>query len=151
MFQLSEPKMLAENRPTPSELPRTLPQLAKKSAARVMVVDDEWLVRWSVTETLRARGFDVEEAADAASAMRTFGADCDLVLLDLHLPDAMDLRVLSFIRQKSPTVPVILMTAFATREVAEDAATLGATVVAKPFDLDDLMRAVERALAGRVY
>jgi DNA-binding NtrC family response regulator len=143
--------MLAENLQKSSDSPRTLPQLAKKSAARVLVVDDEWLVRWSVTEALRAHGFDVAEAADAASAMRTFDADCDLVLLDLHLPDAMDLRVLSFIREQSPSVPVILMTAFATREVAEEAAALGAAVVAKPFDLDDLTRAVEHAVAGRVY
>jgi DNA-binding NtrC family response regulator len=117
----------------------------------VLIVDDEWLVRWSVTEALKARGFDVEEAADAASAMQTFDGECDLVLLDLHLPDAMDLRVLSFIRQQSASVPVILMTAFATREVAEDAAALGASIVTKPFDLDDLAGAVERALASRVY
>jgi two-component system response regulator AtoC len=143
--------MLAENPSTQTDSTRTLPHLAKKSAKRVLIVDDEWLVRWSVTEALKARGFDVEEAVDAASAMQTFDAECDLVLLDLHLPDAMDLRVLSFIRQKSPSVPVILMTAFATREVADDAAALGASIVTKPFDLDDLTGAVEQALAGRVY
>jgi DNA-binding response OmpR family regulator len=143
--------MLAENTSTPTDAMRTLPHLAKKSAKRVLIVDDEWLVRWSVTEALRAHGFDVEEAADAASAMEAFDADCDLVLLDLHLPDAMDLRVLSFIRRKSASVPVILMTAFATREIAEDAAALGASVVTKPFDLNDLTRAVESALASRVY
>jgi DNA-binding NtrC family response regulator len=143
--------MLAENASTPTDATRTLPHLAKKSAKRVLIVDDEWLVRWSVAEALKARGFDVEEAVDARSAMETFDADCDLVLLDLHLPDAMDLRVLSFIRRKSPSVPVILITAFATREVAEDAAALGASIVTKPFDLDDLTHAVERALASRVY
>jgi len=143
--------MLAENAPTPTDLTRTLPHLAKKSAKRVLIVDDEWLVRWSVGEALKARGFDVEEAGDAASAMEMFDADCGLVLLDLHLPDAMDLRVLSFIRRKSSSVPVIVMTAFATREVAEDVAALGASIVTKPFDLDDLTHAVERALATRVY
>lgn len=143
--------MVAENASTASETSRTLPHLVKKSAARILVVDDEWLVRWSVTEALRGRGYDVEEAADAASAMRAVDDDCDLVLLDLHLPDATDLRVLRFIRRTSPSVPVILMTAFATREIAEEAAALGASVVSKPFDLDDLAGAVERALAGRVY
>ena len=143
--------MLAENPSTTPEPLRTLPQVEQKFAARVLVVDDEWLVRWSVTEALRARGFDVEEAVDAASAMRAFDDDCDLVLLDLHLPDATDLRLLTFIRGKAPSVPVILMTAFATREVVEDAAALGASVVTKPFDLDDLTGAVKRALSGRVY
>jgi DNA-binding NtrC family response regulator len=125
--------------------------LWKKSAARILVVDDESLVRWSVTETLRGRGYDVEEAVDAASAMRAFDADCDLVLLDLHLPDAKDMRVLRYIRTTAPSVPVILMTAFATREVVEDAVALGASVAAKPFDLDDLAASVEQALLGRVY
>ena len=143
--------MLAENLSTASKSLRTLPQVAEKSAARVLVVDDEWLVRWSVTQALEAHGFDVEEAADAASAMRAFDDTCDLVLLDLHLPDAVDLRVLAFIREKAPTVPVILMTAFATPEIAEEAAAFGVSIVAKPFELDDLTRAVERALAGRVY
>jgi DNA-binding NtrC family response regulator len=80
-----------------------------------------------------------------------FDDGCDLVLLDLRLPDCADLRVLSFMRHQSPDLPVIVMTAFATREIVEDAAALGAVVVSKPFDLDDLADAVERALAGRVY
>jgi len=143
--------MLAENASTAIDSARILPHLAKKSAKRVLIVDDEGLVRWSVAEALKARGFDVEEAVDAASAMQTFDADCDLVLLDLHLPDAMDLRVLSFIRRTCASVPVIVMTAFATREVAEDVAALGASIVTKPFDLDDLTHAVEHAFAARVY
>jgi DNA-binding NtrC family response regulator len=146
--------MVAENPAIPAIAPTpagTLPDTAEKHAARVLVVDDEWLVRWSVTEALRANGFDVEEAADAAAALRAFDDTCDLALLDLHLPDSTDLRLLRAIREKSPAVPVILMTAFATREIAEEATVLGATIVAKPFDLNDLIRAVESALAGRVY
>jgi len=143
--------MVVQNFSTTPETPRGLPHVVKKSAARVLVVDDEWLVRWSVTEVLQARGIEVDEAPDAASAMRIFDRDCNLVLLDLHLPDSVDLGLLAFIREQSPSVPVILMTAFATREIAEGAAMLGATIVAKPFDLDDLAAAVECALAGRVY
>lgn len=143
--------MLAENTQTSPAPVRTLPHHAKKHAARVLVVDDEWLVRWSVTEALQARGIDVDEARDATSAMQMFDADCDLVLLDLHLPDSEDLRVLSFIRGKSLLVPVIIMTAFATPEIADQAAALGASLVLKPFDLDDLALAVECSLAGRVY
>ena len=142
--------MLDENTQTLPESSRTLPQSAKKPATQILVVDDEWLVRWSVTQALQARGFDVDEAADAASAMRAFDTDCDLVLLDLHLPDSEDLQVLSFIRSRSASVPVIIMTAFATREVVEEAAALGASVVPKPFDLNDLAMAVKCALAGRV-
>lgn len=146
--------MLAQNLTTTHERPRDFPAAAKKPAPpRILVVDDERLVRWSVAETLTARGYEVVEAADARSAMQEFGAGdtTDLVLLDLRLPDADDLRVLARMRQKAPATPVILMTAFATREIVEEAAALGAPVVAKPFDLNDLAADVERALAGRVY
>jgi two-component system nitrogen regulation response regulator GlnG len=143
--------MLAQNSDTVLEEPGSLPDCAKKSAARVLVVDDERLVRWSVTEALRARGLEVFEACDAASAIRTFDRRCDLILLDLHLLDANDLRVLSFIRAQAPSLPVIVMTAFATREIVEGAAALGALVINKPFDLDDLTRTVERTLDGRLY
>ena len=142
--------MLAENPATTTDAPRIRPRSAKKSAARVLVVDDEHLVRWSVTEALQPRGFEVEVAIDAASAMEVFDVDCDLVLLDLYLPDAIDLRVLTFIRSRSSSVPVILMTAFGNRDIVEKAAALGASVLAKPFDMDDLANAVEDALDSRV-
>ena len=146
--------MLAQNSTTIAEEPRHFPHAAKKpTPPRVLVVDDERLVRWSVAETLTARGYNVVEAADARSAMQAFGAGdtIDLVLLDLRLPDADDLRVLACIRHKAPKMPVMIMTAFATREIVEEAAVLGASVVTKPFDLDDLAIAVGRALAARVY
>ena len=134
--------------PTP---PGIVPVAAKQHVPRVLLVDDEWLVRWSVTETLTARGIHVDQAGDGASAMRMFDGRCDLVLLDLHLPDSDDFRVLFFIRARSLSVPVMIITAFATRELGEDAAALGASVMAKPFDLNDLAMAVEGALARRVY
>jgi DNA-binding NtrC family response regulator len=146
--------MLGANPTTVAEPRRDFPDAAKKFARRrVLVVDDERLVRWSVAEVLTARGYDVAEAADARSAMQEFGAGdvIDLVLLDLRLPDADDLRVLASIRQRAPDVPVIVMTAFATREIVEEAAALRASVVNKPFDMDDLAADVERALTPRVY
>jgi DNA-binding NtrC family response regulator len=143
--------MLAENSHAAPQDTGTLPDGAEKSTRQVLVVDDEWLVRWSVTEALRARGIEVRQASDAASAMRMFDSRCGLVLLDLHLPDADDLRVLSFIRRHAPSTPVIMMTAFATRELIEAAAALGAPVINKPFDLEDLTGIVEDALDGRVY
>jgi two-component system response regulator AtoC len=145
--------MLAQNSTAIAEQPRYFPHAAKKSTpVCILVVDDERLVRWSVAETLTARGYEVVEAADARSAMQAFGDGdtTDLVLLDLRLPDAADLRVLACIRHKAPEIPVILMTAFATREIVEEATSLGASVVTKPFDLDDLATAVGRALA-RIY
>jgi two-component system response regulator AtoC len=124
------------------------PGLAQSAAARVLIVDDESLVRWSLAETLCASGYQVTEAHDAASAIREM-ASADVVLLDLHLPDSRDLRVLASIRRLSPEVPVIVMTAFKTLEVMNEALGLGAfAVIDKPFDMSDISPLVGRALAG---
>jgi DNA-binding response OmpR family regulator len=146
--------MLAENITRFAEQPRDFTNAVKKSPrGYVLVVDDEQLLRWSVAETLTAHGYEVTEAGDARSAMQEIGDGdhTDLVLLDMRLPDADDLRVLARIRQKAPQVPVILMTAFATREIVEEAATLGASVLGKPFDLDALAARVKNVLTPRVY
>jgi len=129
------------------------PPVAKKSAhARVMVVDDEPLVRWSVAETLGARGYEIIEADDAASATRAFIADrraADLVLLDYRLPDSNDLTLLAMLRGLAPHAPIILMTAYWTRELTERALRLGAfTVLAKPFEMNELAPLVVQVLAA---
>ena len=146
--------MLTEIATFTADAPRDFPGAAKKSARRcVLVVDDERLLRWSVAETLSARGYDIAEATDGRTAMQEFGDGdgTDLVLLDLRLPDMWDLRLLARIREKNPQVPVILMTAFPTREIIEEAAALGASVLIKPFELDQLATSVERALTPHVY
>src|SRR5580765_107178 len=145
--------MLAETATSTVDKPRDFPNTAKKSAPCVLVVDDERLLRWSVAETLSAHGYDIAEATDGRTAMQEFGEGegTDLVLLDLRLPDVSDLRLLARIRQKGPQVPVILMTAFPTREIVEEAAALGASVLIKPFELDMLAASVEHALTPRVY
>jgi two-component system, NtrC family, response regulator AtoC len=145
--------MLAQTLRSTVESTRDFPNTAKKSAPCVLVVDDERLLRWSVAETLFARGYHIAEATDGRTAMQELGDgdSTDLVLLDLRLPDVSDLRLLARIREKSPHVPVILMTAFPTREIVEDASALGASILIKPFELDQLATSVERALTRRIY
>src|SRR5205814_10142218 len=129
-------------------------ETAKKPAPpKLLVVDDEPLVRWSVAEVLGERGYEVAEAHDAASAMHAFceTADpADVVLLDLRLPDSDDLRVLSAMRWLSPATPVILMTAHGSPGLLEQARQLGAfTVLDKPFEMNELARIVDGALGRR--
>jgi DNA-binding NtrC family response regulator len=145
--------------PAPSDGQATTgnsPHLAKKSArARILIVDDEPLIRWAVAETLAERGYESTEADDAASAVRAFSIGSravDVVFLDLRLPDCNDLRVLSAIRRLSPDTPVILMTAHGSPELAFDVRRLGAfAILDKPFDMDALQPLVERALAARPH
>lgn len=117
----------------------------KKSPRHVLVVDDEPLIRWSVAESLSDLGFDVEEASDAGSALRlvtTTAVPYDVVVMDLRLPDMNDLSLLGTVRQLLPAAALILMTAFGTPEIFADAAAMGATVINKPFELDELTRLV---------
>ena len=109
----------------------------------VLVVDDEPLIRWSVSETLSDLGCDVEQSSDAAAALRTVTTAArpfDVVVLDLRLPDMNDLALLGTLRQLLPGAMLILMTAFGTAEIIRDAQALGATVLNKPFELDELRR-----------
>ena len=125
----------------------------KRPPSRVLVVDDEALLRWSVAETLGDQGWQVTEAANAQSAMVAFpdiAAASGLVFLDLRLPDSDDLHVLAAMRRLSPNTPVILMTAHGTPDLAEAARALGAfAVIDKPFDMGELAPLANRA-AGHI-
>jgi len=112
------------------------------SRLRVLVVEDEPLIRWSIAETLARMGHTVIEADDAASAVRTLGEmpdPADVVLLDYRLPDSNDLSLLATIRRLAPHSAVVMMTAYGTPDVTRGALELGAYgVVDKPFDMHDL-------------
>ena len=106
---------------------------------RVLVVDDELLIRWSVGETLTALGHCVIEAADAASTRRLLEeleSPVDVVLLDYRLPDSDDLTLLKDIRRISHGTAIVMMTACGPPEVAASALALGAyAFIEKPFDM----------------
>jgi len=119
--------------------------VAKNSPRHVLVVDDEPLIRWSVAESLSDLGFDVEQAPDAESALRmvtTAPMPYDVVVLDLRLPDMKDLSLLGTLRQLLPASALVLMTAFSTPDIFAGAAAMGAAVIDKPFELDELTRLV---------
>ncbi len=128
------------------------PIRAGKPAATVLVVDDEPLTCWSIAEVLGERGYRVKQAADAASALQAIAlADRhpDVVLLDMHLPDSRDLTALSVIHRFFPKLPIVLMTAYGTPELFDEARRRGAVaVVDKPFEIGDLAPIVERAMSG---
>lgn len=115
---------------------------------RVLVVDDEPLIRWSLVETLERSGHAVVEAGDAASAIRSVsaGEPFDVVLLDYRLPDSNDLNLLATIRRLAPTTAVIMMTAFGTPGVMDGALELGAyQVIPKPFEVHEVAALVLQA------
>jgi DNA-binding NtrC family response regulator len=130
--------------------PREISRLQKRSPSlRVLVVDDEALIRWSVSETLNDCGHEVVECGDAhcaRGAVRAAARPFDVIVLDLRLPDSDDLSLLSSLRKIAPDSRVILMTAYGSPEVVSGALDLGAfRVVSKPFEIDDIARLVEEA------
>jgi two-component system response regulator AtoC len=115
--------------------------------ATVLVVDDEALIRWSISERLTQDGYTVVEAGTAREALERFAGGVDLVLLDFRLPDSDGLRVLKTMKAQDADVPVILLTAFSSVENAVEAMKQGAYHYAnKPFNLDELALVVQKAL-----
>jgi len=118
----------------------------------VLIVDDEALIRWSLSEALAEAGFDVHQAASGREA-RTALAACDgrpvVILLDLRLPDVGDLSLVRDIRAHRPDAPVIVMTAHGAADVRRQSAALGvAAVIDKPFDVAELTALVQHAWPG---
>jgi len=122
-------------------------------ALRVLVVDDEFLIRWSVAQTLADCGCHVVEASDARGAwqaVRDASRTFDVALLDYRLPDAEGLSLVAAIRARTPRTQVILMTAFGTPEVVRGALDLGAyRVLGKPFEMDEVAELVAAAATAR--
>jgi two-component system, NtrC family, response regulator AtoC len=115
--------------------------------ATVLVVDDEALIRWSLTERLKSEGYTVLEADTGRAALERLAEGVDLVLLDYRLPDTDGVSVLRKIKELDQDILVILLTAYASVDTAVEAMKLGAYHFAnKPFNLDEVAALVERAL-----
>jgi DNA-binding NtrC family response regulator len=109
------------------------------SARRVLVVDDEPLIRWSLAERLRADGHEALEAGTAAEALDRADLGADLVLLDYGLPDQDGMAVLKRLRELDPDLLVLMLTANTSVDTVVEAMRAGAFDYAtKPFDLDDV-------------
>jgi DNA-binding NtrC family response regulator len=123
------------------------------SSPRILVVDDEADIRGLLSEILTEEGYEVEAAADAASARRAcVRQEPDLVLLDIWMPDMDGITLLREWSEKhSLRCPVVMLSGHGTVETAVEATRLGAfDFVEKPLSIAKLLRTVERALeAGR--
>jgi DNA-binding NtrC family response regulator len=116
--------------------------------ATVLVVDDETLIRWSLVNRLKDEGYRTLEAGTGAEAVsQHHDGSADLVLLDFALPDSNGLTVLKQIKEADPDTLVIMLTAHTGVATAVEAMKNGAFHYAnKPFDLDEVMMLVEKAL-----
>jgi len=118
---------------------------------QILVVDDEETVRWAVQKALEREGYGVLQASDGpAGATAAAAPAVDLVLLDVRLPGMDGLEVLARLRRSRPDLPVIMMTAHGTLQVALEAMKGGAyDYIAKPFDMEELKLLVQKAFEAR--
>jgi len=120
-----------------------------ETAALILVIDDEELIRWSLEQVLTSDGHRVVVAADGAEALaRTAEANPDLCLLDLKLPDCDGLQLLPQLHALVPGLRVVVMTAYGSAEIERQARRLGAVdFLRKPVDPGELCLRL-RALLG---
>ena len=116
--------------------------------ARVLVVDDEKLIRWSMTQALEGAGYVVEQAENATQALAAVEREApDLVLLDFKLPDRSGTEIMPDLLRLSPSLPVIMITAHASIPGAVQALKEGVLdYIGKPFEINELLQIVGRVL-----
>jgi two-component system response regulator AtoC len=117
---------------------------------RILLVEDDEDIGTQLTEALTDEGYAVEWLQDGASALAAFEErNFELLLSDIRLPGTDGLTLFQRLRETAPDTPVILMSAFGTVKEAVTAVQQRAvTYLAKPFDLDELIEAVQRAEAN---
>ncbi len=115
-----------------------------RRAFRILVVDDELVVRDSLKEWLVSEGFSVDMAESGAEAIDMLSSnDYGLVLLDVKMPGMDGVEALQIIREMKEELPVLMMTAYATVETAVQAMKTGASdYLMKPFDIEALVAKV---------
>jgi len=118
------------------------------SGARLLVVEDERNVAETLTERLRASGFQVTRADSVASARRVIGEESfQLVLLDVGLPDGNGFDLARLLREKAPATAIVFLTAHASAEDRIRGLELGADdYVGKPFHFRELLLRMQNVL-----
>jgi CheY-like chemotaxis protein len=116
-------------------------------APRVLLIDDDPVVRDSIQALLEYLGYQCGAAADGPSGLRLFeGEPWDLVLTDLTLPGMTGWQIVDAVRKRVPRLPVIVMSGADHLSVRTAAAQCRVSVLFKPFGLDALQGIVVSAL-----
>ncbi len=115
-----------------------------------MVVDDEILIVDSLARGLRSKGHQVltvQSAHDALAIMASGDGEIDLIVTDYKMPEMNGIDLLARIRHEKNKIPVIIMTALTDKKIIVEAVKAGINgVLIKPFNLDTLVREIEKAI-----
>jgi DNA-binding NtrC family response regulator len=113
--------------------------------SRILIVEDESIIRSALRRLLEKNGYEVSDAGSVAEACGDFSLDSfDLIITDLRLPGAPGTDLIGL----AGSVPVLIMTSYASLRSAVDAMKLGAVdYIAKPFDHDEMLKTVAATLS----
>src|ERR1035437_8043864 len=114
----------------------------------ILVIDDEAEIRESLEQLLKLEGYKVDTAPTGEEGLKRIEEGIfDLVLLDINLPDRNGLDMLQIIKRESPEVGVIMITAYASTEMAFQASKQGAeSYITKPWDNTKLLLEIRNVL-----
>ncbi len=120
-------------------------------SGRILIVDDDIVVRDSLGKWFESEGFEVTIAPGAAAALETLSRErFDLALVDIKMPGVDGIELQAKLRQIEPEMPVVIMTGYASVETAVRALKNGAyDYITKPFDPDELVHLVTNAISHR--
>ena len=118
---------------------------------KILVVDDEHLIRWSLDQNLKKQGYEVTTAGSGEEALHLVQDESpDLMLLDVQLPGMNGMEVLEKVKESEEDLIVIMVTALGVLETAVKAMRLGAyDYINKPFNLDELAIVIKKALENQ--
>lgn len=121
------------------------------SKGKILVIDDEDIVRTSCNRTLTPEGYEVKMARNGMDGLKMASEESfDLVLTDLKMPDMDGIEVLRQIKEQWPEFEVIIITGYQTVDTAVKAIKLGAfDYIEKPFTPDALIAAVSKAMENK--
>lgn len=116
--------------------------------SKILVVDDEHLIRWSLEQNLKKQGYEVMTASNGEEALKLAQSEQpDLILLDIQMPGINGLEVLEKVKETDEDIVVIMLTAQGGLETAVNAMRMGAyDYINKPFNLDELAIVIRKAL-----
>lgn len=119
-----------------------------EKSLKIMVIDDEPIVVKRLKPALEKSGYEVEVFVSAAEAMKRFDeVGSDIVVTDVRMDEVDGIEVLSHVTNKSPYTKVIIITGYATIEMAREALAKGAfDFIAKPFKPNELRLVIEKAV-----
>jgi len=127
--------------------------LTSAMATRVLLVEDDTLTRRNTALYLRRAQFEVDEAANGEEAIRLITSidEYDLVISDLRMPGGTDgMGVFAYQQQVSPGTPCILVTAFGSDHLQQQARTLNVAYLEKPLSLIELLNKVRASITPSV-